>query len=276
MARDVAAQHTALATGRVPMMRTFLVLVLLGACSDPSHEMETARDAGPDATIDADPTDADGDGVRDSDDNCPYIANALQNDEDSDDVGDACDRCPVSADDTDRDNDGVGDACDPNPDVGGDRIVLFEGFAGTALPTGWHQNAEWTFGNGKATTSVTSLASIGFPVANVKLTTSTSIRLTQYSLSASAVFGLVQNTDSDLLDGAGCYLQYFNDDPQNRVVRVTEFPVAALDYSVGTDVAAGVNYRLDQRRSDHAYGCDVAPNGMSVSGTASNPNVAAP
>jgi len=37
--------------------------------------------------------DADGDGVADSIDNCPFTANANQEDADGDDIGDACDRC---------------------------------------------------------------------------------------------------------------------------------------------------------------------------------------
>jgi cell division septation protein DedD len=39
-------------------------------------------------------TDIDGDGVRNSKDNCPAVANASQTDRDADGVGDACDSCP--------------------------------------------------------------------------------------------------------------------------------------------------------------------------------------
>ncbi|MDH5387579.1 MAG: thrombospondin type 3 repeat-containing protein [Gammaproteobacteria bacterium] len=94
-------------------------------------------------------TDTDGDGIDDTSDNCPAIANATQTDTDNDGVGDVCDNdddndsltdvqevtlgtnplladtdgdgfddntdnCPLLTNDTqtDTDNDGVGDVCD--------------------------------------------------------------------------------------------------------------------------------------------------------------------
>lgn len=61
--------------------------------------------------------DADGDFVRDGEDNCRLLANASQQDLDGDGFGDACDNCPVLATDNDHDEDGdrVGDACDVCP-----------------------------------------------------------------------------------------------------------------------------------------------------------------
>jgi len=40
------------------------------------------------------PNDKDGDGVPNSEDNCPYVANNNQEDSDGDGIGDACDPCP--------------------------------------------------------------------------------------------------------------------------------------------------------------------------------------
>jgi hypothetical protein len=53
--------------------------------------------------------DADGDGISDLSDNCPYDSNPDQRNSDSDDLGDVCDNCPGYGD---VDGDGVGNACD--------------------------------------------------------------------------------------------------------------------------------------------------------------------
>lgn len=65
--------------------------------------------------------DADGDGVEDNFDNCPFTPNRDQTDTDGDGVGDACDNCPSvpNKDQTDSDGDGIGDACDPDIDNDG-------------------------------------------------------------------------------------------------------------------------------------------------------------
>ncbi len=65
--------------------------------------------------------DFDADGVIDTVDNCPSLANSNQLDTDNDGIGDACDNCPtvVNATQNDVDGDGLGDACDPDIDNDG-------------------------------------------------------------------------------------------------------------------------------------------------------------
>ena len=82
--------------------------------------------------------DADGDGVGDSVDNCPLVANPNQDDIDGDGLGNACDtdhdndginndtdNCLLvaNANQTDSDGDGVGDACDANADSDADGVA---------------------------------------------------------------------------------------------------------------------------------------------------------
>jgi hypothetical protein len=103
------------------------------------------------------PTDTDSDGVVDTADNCPTVANANQRNHDGDAKGDACDGCPhlASATDPDGDLDGVGDACDPRPSTSGDARVLFEGFYDASSIAGWTAsgNGTWSVGSGVLTQS---------------------------------------------------------------------------------------------------------------------------
>ncbi len=76
-------------------------------------------------TCDAPPVDADNDGVPDSSDNCPLVANADQADADGDGIGDACDNCVdvANPDQADEDQNGIGDACEVPVDTTDPTIV---------------------------------------------------------------------------------------------------------------------------------------------------------
>ncbi|MFN7132806.1 MAG: thrombospondin type 3 repeat-containing protein, partial [Myxococcales bacterium] len=78
--------------------------------------------------------DSDGDGIPDSSDNCPTVANPTQANNDGDSLGDACDpdddndgvpdgsdNCPLlaNANQANADGDSLGDACDPDDDNDG-------------------------------------------------------------------------------------------------------------------------------------------------------------
>ena len=67
------------------------------------------------------PSDRDDDGIIDSEDNCPDVANADQANNDGDTLGDACDNCPdvTNEDQANYDGDELGDACDPDDDNDG-------------------------------------------------------------------------------------------------------------------------------------------------------------
>lgn len=88
--------------------------------------------------IDGPPDDIDADGVLNTADNCPSVANPGQGNEDGDTKGDECDPCPhlTGAADDDGDNDGIGNGCDPRPGTAGDKLAYWNGFhvASATLP----------------------------------------------------------------------------------------------------------------------------------------------
>ena len=96
--------------------------------------------------------DLDGDGIPNGMDKCEHVAGGLY-DEDGDGFGDECDACPIAKPPKtpETDGDGVDAPCDPNPTKPGDKIVLFNGFNGTATPDGWTASSTaWTVVGGEA------------------------------------------------------------------------------------------------------------------------------
>jgi hypothetical protein len=98
--------------------------------------------------VDASSVGTDDGGPEDSatDDGASPIADAFlcvggtAHDEDGDGIRDACDVCPHISDvgQADGDGDRVGDACDPEPTIGRQQIVVFDGFA--SLDLAWTSN----------------------------------------------------------------------------------------------------------------------------------------
>ncbi len=99
-------------------MRNFsmaIALVMLSSCVQ-ILGIEDLRDGGlSDAGTDSSPTDDDdNDGVINTEDNCQYEYNPMQEDRDRDDYGDACDNCDEAFNPGQQnwDGDEMGDACD--------------------------------------------------------------------------------------------------------------------------------------------------------------------
>ena len=142
------------------MVRALLVAGMLAGCDDglggPCSAIKHCDVGVCDLT---DPTgpicissdgDLDGDGIRNDADFCNHQAGG-EFDEDRDGVGDVCDHCPIAPPPAtpDRDSDEVDSPCDPDPDVDGDRIVVFDGF-NAGLPAGWKASSGFQFVAGEA------------------------------------------------------------------------------------------------------------------------------
>jgi len=204
--------------------------------------------------------DSDGDGVTDSKDDCPNVADPLQRDHDADGVGDLCDGCPHIADPTqpDGDGDGVDDACDPRPTQGGDRIALFDGFYddGPGLPAGWSAgagaSADWTRSGGFlhqtrndiVETSAFWTASAGFGNEAID----TAVRIDE--VPGPGAFESTVRTAGAVVDSSGdrMFLCAIRDDvgvpttTEVRLYRVENggFPATSQDY--GAELAAGMTF----------------------------------
>jgi Thrombospondin type 3 repeat len=219
----------------------------------------------PDATVaDAlDPDgDADGDGVMNAVDNCPFVPNPDQANEDGDTYGDACDPCPPFANDPeiDSDGDGVGDTCDPHPTTPGDAIYLFEGFNhGVPMGSGWDPFGDVKVVNGHLTvTGGTSYANLGYPMPltdHETLWTSVTITATD----AEPYAGIIDEKSASAEDGIGCDLSGAMDSVTIVKASGTDNDLAATAFAW----TQATPYILKQTRDRSAamthYTCTTAP-----------------
>jgi hypothetical protein len=209
---------------------------LAGAC--------VAAEPGPDGGDDGNTQrDRDQDGVLDVFDNCPDVANPRQLDEDEDGHGDVCDNCPHVANVSQLDidelisgevADGVGDDCDPAPTTGGERIVLFDGFADGETPE-WLVTGNWTLADGSVqvvASASPSLLTLSVPSAGsdyVVATAVTSSGLMSGAMSAGAgvVAGLAPVSDT------GYVCAVINEGALGSAVRVMELASGEVQSSAG-------------------------------------------
>jgi hypothetical protein len=229
-------------------------------CQSAGAGFVCAEAAAPDTDGSIDPADdRDGDGVRDALDNCAGVANASQADEDRDLRGDACDNCPPFADPTqlDRDGDGVGDLCDPYPTLAGDRIALFEGFAG-GIPAGWTRIGTWSAAAG----AVTAQAGIDARVVLVAPYTGTAHQSVVTALTITSVntiegaAGVIDQASPDGTAGIAC--GGLRTGPQSLFALFdAKFlqPFAVLPFSFG----AGTAFGLWMFRGGTYYNCEGQP-----------------
>ena len=245
---------------------------------------------GPDAppgTGSGKPGDLDGDGVPDSVDNCPTVANPDQFNEDGDKFGDACDPCPQIKDDigADSDHDGIGDLCDPNPTTA-DTVWIFDGFH--VLPA-WSRSDNWT-----AVTATNRVQMVAGGDQNVDqgefLTAPIGQTATPDNFQASATVTITATMGNEGDHVAGVEIIDANDPndatPVDCSVEIDTSPMppatlifltdnsqsGGLNKSQSFDVQMNTEYRITLTRHGTKYTCTVTqPDGssMTVSGTSS-------
>lgn len=168
----------------------------------PDDAVADATDANPDL-------DGDGDGVADTDDNCPDRANVEQYDEDGDSFGDLCDFCPHIAtpgQNADADGDEVGDPCDPQPTVATEMLVLFDGFHGDTLGSHWTANgtAPWVVAGGHVaiTTADTARLALANMTGSLRISAAFEVTSTSNGLGGILHDYATQGSVCGLLDGS--------------------------------------------------------------------------
>jgi hypothetical protein len=208
-------------------------------------------------------------------------------DEDEDGIPDPCDSCPhvFDAGGADRDQDGVGDACDPHPDLGGDRVLFFDGFAG---PAPWSSQT-WRAGGGALVQGEPSAADAlalrdGALPPGVLVELGLSIDGFDAAVDAAAIgawFYASPGVEGDTT-GYLCQVRHDGVSPTGAITLEAwnDFAVLPLGAGVGPRLAAGADYRLQVGRDPvsqrltcqvivdgNKYGVDEALDATFPSGT---------
>lgn len=219
--------------------------------------------------------DRDKDGIPDTSDNCPDIANPDQGNEDGDKFGDACDPCPIEANNTpsDPDGDGVADGCDPHPTTAGDHIVVFQGFhrgvpadwlvVGTAVQAG--DDVSLTSVGGNHTAIVPPLPSI----ANGTVTTSMIVDATVGNIDSAATIAMPYDPVND----QGIFCETYAPDATSSNGHYVSLWDSLAQMERGKRTFAwsiATSYRVALTRTGNNYACSVtAAGGMPQTATGS-------
>ncbi len=242
---------------------------IAGVCGAPTAG---GVDASPDADVDAAPgadatltiADRDGDGVPNTSDNCPDLANPDQGNEDGDAFGDACDPCPIDTNNADPDRDGVAGICDPHPNTPGDKILVFEGFHRGIPPTWQVDGTAAPSGDDVAlTTAVDNHTAILPPIAsmaNGTVMTSIVVDSTVGGPDAAITIALPYDPTQD--QGIFCELYAPNaGSASGRYVSLWDSPAQVERAKGNLAWATGTAYRVALTRTGNNYACSVTPNG---------------
>jgi hypothetical protein len=237
---------------------------LMGALTDAA----ASDSAGDGSSVDGD---RDGDGVRDSVDNCPDSYNPTQDDEDGDHVGDACDPCPPFADNTDGDGDGVGDACDPNPATPGDKLVAFEGFA-SSPPGIWTPSGSFTVASGDAVLNAgdgaTSTLTIVSPSAtHVEIRAALAVDKIAASTINLGSINVIDQMQPGTDKSIGCQLSGLANGTQEEL-RIYDGSTSVAVKTTPHAFSAGTQTELRLRRSGTSYDCHATGPSQDLTGTA--------